>query len=35
MTFNEMKQSDKPTLVDLFAEWCGPCKMKAPNLKDV
>ncbi|MBO5200015.1 MAG: thioredoxin [Clostridia bacterium] len=33
--FDEVKASDKPLLLDFYADWCGPCRMVSPLVDEI
>ena len=33
--FDEIKASDKPVLIDFYADWCGPCRMVSPLIDEI
>lgn len=35
MTFDELINSEKPVLIDFYADWCAPCRAMKPVLDDL
>ena len=33
--FNEIRNSEKPVLLDFYADWCGPCQMVSPVVHEI
>ena len=33
--FEEINKSEKPVLLDFYAEWCGPCRMVSPIIDEI
>lgn len=33
--FESIKNSDKPVLLDFYADWCGPCRMVSPLVDEI
>lgn len=34
-SFEKLIESERPILIDFYADWCGPCKMVTPILKEI
>ena len=35
INFDSVKGSDKPVLLDFYADWCGPCRMVSPLVDEI
>ena len=35
LNFEEIKSSEKPVLLDFYADWCGPCRMVSPLVDEI